>query len=81
MLSDRIAPSLDELFGDHAATLRDLTGRDVRLDWNEFRAGRSRFSQGTAAMQLSWFATVALWADVRGVRTSRATPLPASSII
>ena len=76
MESPAIAPRFEELLGDQAATLRELTGVDVPALWSGFRAGHSRFSQGTAAMQLLWFATVALWANRFGIRTVDDDPMP-----
>ncbi len=70
LASAAVRPRLAELFGDNAALLVDLTGFDVQNDWQAFCAGRSRFSQGTAAMQLLWFASVAIWADRFHVRSA-----------
>ena len=68
--SPTLAPKLDTLFGDQARLLIDLTGDDVAERWRAFRAGRSQFSRGTAAMQFLWFASVALWADRFGIRSA-----------
>jgi len=81
MESASIAARLDELFGDHRRTLIDLTGDDVSEPWRAFRDRSSRFSQGTAAMQLLWFASVALWADRLGVRTAEQRSLPRFAIV
>ena len=81
MAAPAIAPKINALFGDHAATLRALTGTDVGALWQSFREGTSRFSTATGAMQLLWFANVALWADQVGVRTATDQPLDASQIV
>jgi hypothetical protein len=70
MREPSIAPRLEELFGDHDQVLRDLTGVDVGNLWRSFLGKDSRFSQGTGAMQLLWYANVAVWADRFRVRSS-----------
>ncbi|MDQ3296415.1 MAG: asparagine synthase (glutamine-hydrolyzing) [Myxococcota bacterium] len=81
MVMPLIRPRLDQLFGDHASTLRTLTGVDVGSLWRGFLDDASRFSSATAAMQLLWFANVALWADQLGVRTVDDDPLDPVRIV
>ena len=81
MASPAIRPRLSTLFGDHATTLRELSGVDVTSLWRAFTEDRSRFSSATGAMQLLWFANVALWADRFGVKTAVADELDASRIV
>jgi asparagine synthase (glutamine-hydrolysing) len=54
---------LDELFGDRASLLRELAGVDIQERWTGFLEGRTAYSAGSAAQQLLWYSTVALWAD------------------
>lgn len=73
MQNTKNARLFGELFVGHAATVHNLTGVDVVALWRAFLAGSSRFSAGTAAMQLLWFANVALWAERFGVRSADPT--------
>lgn len=81
MQNSLLADQLDTLFGDQAAVLTELTGENVAARWQSFRSGDSRFSQGTAAMQLLWFASVALWADRFGIRSASDEPLATAAIV
>ena len=72
---------LTELFGDRARSLRDLTGTDVVGLWSSFLDGSSRYSGGTAAMQLLWFANVAMWADLFDIRDVAVTALDHAPIV
>lgn len=73
-------PKLGELFGDCAATIRELTGHDVLATWTAFQEGRTRMSAGTTAMQLLWYATVGFWSAERSIRVARSSPLPVNAI-
>jgi len=64
------APRFEELFMAHRETLLELTATDVPALWKAFERDESRYSRGTTAMLLLWYASVALWADRYGVRTA-----------
>lgn len=81
MQNPALARQLDALFHEQAIALTELTGEDVVALWQSFRSGDSRFSQGTAAMQLLWFASVALWADRFGIRSASDEPLATAAIV
>lgn len=68
----RVRDRMGQLFGDHRQTLKDLTSEDVSSLWRAFLDGKSRFSDGTAAMQLLWYASVAQWSDLQHVTVAAA---------
>jgi asparagine synthase (glutamine-hydrolysing) len=79
--SESIGPRMAELFGDLGERLFELTGERVTEQWQSFLHGTSRFSPGTAAMQLLWFANVALWADRFGLRTAHDREAPSAAVV
>ena len=71
MRSTDVSTNLEQLFGDLGSRLLEITGYRVTELWRRFCVGGSQFSAGTAAMQLLWFANVALWSEQFGVRCAR----------
>lgn len=67
-----------EVLNDQRAIVNELTGSDAPSALTAFRERRSRFSSGTAAMQLLWFTSTALWAQrfaIRFARDTRSIPI------
>ena len=60
----------EQLVLGNRETITELTGFDVAAAWRSFDDGQTRASDGTSAMRLLWFATVALWSQRFGVRDS-----------
>jgi hypothetical protein len=81
MMSPANTRAFGELFGDHRAVVEELTGTDVRALWDTFAAGHTLASRGTTAMQLLWFANVALWADQHRVRVAGGPDVSAAPIV
>jgi hypothetical protein len=72
---------MTSLVSERGAVLREMTGVDVADRWKRFRSETSTASAGTAARELLWYATVALWSERFGIGEVRKDALSAMPVV